>query len=86
METFLDYCKNYILDNIDDFEGRECYASDFPFKITDGANVDGSLIYDRLTAMKYLQEWWWDCAGFYDENYVIEYAATNLGMKKEDFQ
>lgn len=73
METFLEYCKDYILDNIDNFEGTTHYACDFCTDITEGPNIDGTLTYSTDKAIEYLHEWWYDCADYW------EFEKNNFG-------
>ena len=74
METFVDYCKDYILDNIDNFEGTTHYACDFCMAITEGPNIDGSLTYSRAKAKEYLNEWNDECADYW------EFEKNNFGQ------
>ena len=46
METFIDYCKNYVLEHIDGYEGQEVYLCDLGFTLTEGPNCDGTLTYE----------------------------------------
>ena len=73
MKSFLEYCKDYILDNIDDFEGNTYYACDFSSYLTEGPNIDGSLTYSTREAEEYLHEWYWDCGKYF------EYEKFNFG-------
>ena len=61
MENFKDYCKNYILDHIDGYEGQSHYGCDFAYTLTEAPNVDGSLTYSTRDAIEYLREWWYEC-------------------------
>ena len=80
METFIDYCKNYVLDNIDEYEGQEVYLCDLGFTLTDGPNCDGTLTFNREKAMDYLREWWWDAADYF------EYEKFNFGTTQNPFE
>lgn len=73
METLLEYCKNYIIDHIDNYEGTMHYACDFPMTITEGPNCDGSLTYSTDNAIEFLREWWWDCGEYW------KYEKFNFG-------
>ena len=73
MRTFIDYCKNYIIETIDDFEGTTHYGCDFAYALTQGPNIDGSLTYSREEAKDYLHEWWNECAEYWD------YEKDNFG-------
>lgn len=73
METFVDYCKNYILENIENYESCSEYGCDLGWKITEGANCDGSLTYSNAAAMDYLREWYEECAEYW------EYEKSEFG-------
>lgn len=66
METFESYCKNYILDNIDGYEGLTDYACEIGWRITQGPNADGTLTFSRAAALDYLREWWAEAADYFD--------------------
>jgi len=66
MESFKDYCKNYILDHIDEYDGQTHYGCDFGFTLTDAPNVDGTLTYSAYEAKEYLREWWDECGAYWD--------------------
>ena len=57
METFFEYCKNHILNNIEGFEGSHVYGADFCYDVTMGMNTDGTATYSRDSAKEYLKEW-----------------------------
>lgn len=73
MEGFVKYCKNYILDHIDGYEGQSHYACDFAYKLTEEPNIDGSLTYSTYKAKEYLREWWDECGEYW------EYEKDNFG-------
>lgn len=73
METLVEYCKNYILENIGNYENESVYGADLAFTITEGPNVDGSLTYSRYEAKKYLNEWYDDCSDYW------EWEKSNFG-------
>lgn len=73
MENFVDYCKNYILENIENYKGRSEYGADFAYTLTEGPNCDGSLTYSRREAQEYLNEWYDDCSEYW------EYEKSNFG-------
>jgi len=73
MENFVKYCKNYILDHIDEYEGQSHYGCDFAYTLTEAPNVDGSLTYSTYKAKEYLREWWDECGEYWD------YEKDNFG-------
>lgn len=73
LESFFDYCKNYIIDHIGNWEGSTKYACDLGDYLTEGPNCDGSLTYSSYKAKEYIREWW-DEAGEY-----WEYEKSNFG-------
>lgn len=66
LENFVEYCKNYIIDHIDEFVGNEVYACDLAYELTQGPNCDGTLTYDTEKAKDYLKEWWYDCSLYWE--------------------
>ena len=66
MESFIEYCKNYIIDHIEDYEGQSHYACDWGSILTEGANCDGTLTYSTEKAKEYLKEWWYDCGQYFE--------------------
>ena len=72
-ESFVDYCKAYIIEHIDGYEGQSHYACDLSSIITEGPNVDGTMTYSTYEAKEYLREWW-DEAGEY-----WQYEKDNFG-------
>ena len=66
MLSFLDYCKQHIIDEIDSFEGQEVYASDLGIILTEGINSDGTVTASRSKAIEYIQLWWDDCAEYWE--------------------
>lgn len=73
METLVEYCKDFIKDNIRDFEGQTHYACDVSSTVTESANCNGTLTYSRNKAKEYLKEWWDDCADYF------QYEKDNFG-------
>lgn len=73
MESFVDYCKNYILDNLANYEGQCIYGSEIGYTITESPNVDGTLTYNAYEAKEYLREWWDECGEYWD------YEKDNFG-------
>jgi len=77
---FFDFCKNFILDEIDEFEGRDVYGADFGIDLTEGINADGTFTYSTEKAKKYLQDWWADAAEY------SEYEEMNFGQRSNPFE
>ena len=73
MESFIEYCRNYIIDHIEDYEGQSHYACDWGSILTDCAKCDGTLTYSTKEAKDYLKEWWYDCGQYF------EYEKFNFG-------
>ena len=78
MENFTEYCKNYILDHIDDYVGDIVDTYDFGFDLTDGPNVDGSLTYSSKLAWDYLAEWRYEAAEYW------EYEMMQFGTHSQN--
>ena len=73
MKGFVKYCKDYILDHIDNYEGQTHYACDFCFEITNETNANCSLTFNKEEALRYLQEWFDDAVRYWD------YEKENFG-------
>lgn len=73
MESFNEYCKNYILENLGNYEGQSVYGSEVGYTITQSPNVDGTLTYSNHEAIEYLREWWYDAGEYW------EYEKDNFG-------
>ena len=73
METFIDYCKQYIYDHIDEYRGQKVYPCDLGFTLTESPNCNGTLTYSREEAKEYLREWWDEADDYY------EYERNNFG-------
>ena len=79
IEKFFDFCKNYILEEIDEHEGRDVYGADFGIELTEGMCADGTFTYSTEEAKEYLKEWWAD-AGEYSD-----YENFNFGERSNPF-
>lgn len=73
MKTFINYCKQYIYDHIDDYRGQKVYPCDLGFTLTEGPNMDGTLTFSTADAKDYLREWWDEASDYY------EYERDNFG-------
>lgn len=71
--SYSDYCKEFIKDRLQDFEGSTHYACDLASELTYAINVDGSATYSTYKAKEYLREWWDDCADYF------QYEKDNFG-------
>lgn len=79
-ENFSEYCHDYLCQQLDAYEGCDCYACDLAYKITEGCNIDGTLTYSTFTAKCYLQAWWDDCSDFSD------FEKWNFGERTNPFE
>ena len=77
---FFDFCKNFILDKIEDYEGSDVYGADLGIDLTEGINADGTFTYSTEKAKKYLQDWWADAAEY------SEYEEMNFGQRSNPFE
>lgn len=80
MESFIDYCKNYVLEHIDEYEGQEVYLCDLGFTLTEGPNCDGTLTYSIHDAIEYLREWWYEASDYF------QYEKDNFGTPRNPFE
>ena len=76
LETYTEYCREFIKLHIEDRIGQELYACDLASTLTEGPNVDGSCTYNAWKAKQYLAEWWDDCAEYF--HYEKENFGENL--------
>lgn len=56
METFEEYCKDFIVDNLDAYVGTDVYGCDLSSTLTEEINVNGSATFSRQKAMDYIKE------------------------------
>lgn len=77
--AFFDFCKDFILDEIDWYEGNDVYACDFGITLTEGMCCDGTFTYSTAKAQKYLSEWFAE-AGEYSD-----YEKFNFGERSNPF-
>ena len=73
MKDFKEYCKDYIVDHIDEFVGQNFYGSDLCYELTQEPNSNGTLTFCREEAVCYLKDWWVDAAKYWD------YEKDNFG-------
>lgn len=70
METFEQYCKDFINDNLDGYVGTDVYGCDLSHTLTEEINVNGTATFSRQKAMDYIKEWFDEAAEIY--NYQME--------------
>lgn len=72
MKTYTDYCKDFIIDNIEEFIGGNYYVNELGNMLTMGINADCSATYNRNEAIEYLKNWWQEVGDFmeYYKNYI----------------
>lgn len=70
METFEQYCKDFINDNLDGYVGTDVYGCDLSHTLTEEINVNGTATFSRQKAMDYIKEWFDEAAEVY--NYQME--------------
>lgn len=80
MKNFSEFCKDYLFEKLDEYEGTMDYGCDLAYRLCEECNADGSLTYCRQTAIKYLCEWWHDASDF------SEYEADNFGERSNPFE
>ena len=72
---FFDFCKDYILDKIDEYEGMKVYGSNLGDLITEGMNNDGSFVHSKVEAKRYLEKWFLEAGGY------LEYEKQVFGQR-----
>ena len=83
MESFVEYCKDYIIDTLTEYEGNRTYGADLCSLIMEGPIADGSLTHWTQKALDYIREWLDDCAEFWDYakfNFGKDYVADHLNV------
>ena len=73
MESFVDFCKGFILDRIDYFVGEEHYACDFASYLTEDINQTPSHLCTKKEAIQCIKTYWDEAAEYWD------YEKNNLG-------
>lgn len=73
MESFVEYCKNYVLDHIEEYEHSFVYGADLSWILTEEPNTNGTLTFSTEKAKEYLREWWTECGEYW------EYEKDNFG-------
>lgn len=80
MEDFVTYCKNYVLEHIDEYEGQEVYLCDLGSTLTEYPNCDGTLTYSREAAKNCIREWWDEADDYF------QYEKDNFGTPRNPFE
>lgn len=65
-ETYTEYCKDFIIDKLPDYEGQTVCGCDLAYKLTEEINVDGSATYSTYEAKEYIKEWWDEAGEYYE--------------------
>lgn len=73
MEQFIDFCKEKINDELDNYAGQTVYAADLGFTLTEDINANGTFTYSRELAKDYIREWWDDANDYW------QYEEFNFG-------
>jgi len=73
LETLTDYCKNFIISNIDNYSDQSIYGCDLGYTITEGINADGSCTYSTYEAKEYIKFWWDEASDYF------QYEKDNFG-------
>ena len=80
LESFTNYCKEFIKDHIDGYTDQMVYGADLGYTITEGINADGSCTYSTYMAKQYIKEWWDDAADYF------QYEKDNFGENNNPFE
>ena len=73
LETLTDYCKDFIISNIDGYSDQSIYGCDLGYTITEGINADGSCTYSTYKAKEYIKFWWDEASDYF------QYEKDNFG-------
>lgn len=88
MESFIEYLRDFIEDNLPEHEGQKFDDSySLADALTERMNDDGSATYSRKEAEEYLKAWWDDCGEFI-ENFTGNFGElpANAFLESEKFQ
>ena len=66
MKNYTEYCKDYIIDRLNEMEGMSSYGCDLADDVCQGILADGSATYSTQAAWEYLDEWRYEAAEFFD--------------------
>lgn len=66
MEDFTEYCRDVILEELDNYEGQTVYGCDLGYTLTEAMNCDGTCTYSTWKAKEYLKEWWDEAADYFE--------------------
>ena len=78
--SFFQFCKDFILEHLEDWEGQSHYGCDLAGYLTEGMNADGTFTYSTYEAKEYIREWWDDAADY------SEYEEMNFGKRSNPFE
>ena len=76
--AFVPFCKQFIEEHIDKYEGQSHCGYDIAGCLTEEMNVNGSFTYSREKAKDYIKEWWDDAAEYSD------YEEMNWGKRESN--
>lgn len=74
IKSYVEYVKDFILENLPKYKGQEVYGCDLGYTITERINVDGSVTYNKQAAMEHIKEWLDEAAEVY------QYQVDNYGQ------
>lgn len=66
IKPFIPFCKEFIKEQLDKYEGETHYSCDLGLILTETINADGTFTYSRELAKDYLKEWWDDASDYWD--------------------
>ena len=77
-EDFFDYCKEHLLQRLDEYEGTTQYVCDLGYTLCESENINGTLTFSTYEAKQYLKEWWDECGEY------LEYENLNFGENRHN--
>lgn len=80
MESFIDYCKNVIKENLFNFIDKEVCIDEFSYDITENATFKNT---DK--AKEFINEWWNEAAEFVDNEYNNGCEISNYFKDPKQF-
>lgn len=72
-KSYIDYCKDFIIDTLPNYEDQTVYMCDLAITLTESINIDGSATYSTYEAKEYIKAW------FDEAGEVYQYQKDNYG-------
>lgn len=74
IENYVDFIKDFAIDELNDRLGNNFYSCDLAHELTESINIDGSYTYSTYLAKQYIKEW------FDEAGEIYQYQIDNYGQ------